>query len=108
MKTVLATLTKHADDHRLVQRAREGFRAWVDEAVTEGAADLPTGWNYGQLTAQLASLSLCFRPESVDYPFVDTRLNIQRYGINVGHYRLITGMDGSEIDDYFVMPESTE
>lgn len=108
MKTALVTLTKHADDHRLVQRAEAGFKAWVEGAIAEGAVDLPKGWDYSQLTTQLASLNLCFRPESVDYPFVDTRLNILRQGTRVGYYRLITGMDGSEIDDYFVISESAD
>jgi hypothetical protein len=42
----------------------------------------------------------------VSYPYIDTRLRILREGVQAGYYRLITMTDGSEADDYFVIPDA--
>ena len=103
MKAVLATLESHAVQHDLVNRAKLGFQTWLTGDLADGTVELPGGWSVKQLEADLESINLCFRPAEVDYPFVDTRLAITRGGVVVGHYRLITRLDGSNADDYFVL-----
>lgn len=99
MDNVLAQLDAHIAAHRLVERAEEGFRAWL----AEPADGLPGDWGADGLHAAFESLHLCLRPAHVNYPYFDTRLRILRGNEQVGHYRLITKLDGTAVDDYFVL-----
>ncbi|GAB5519366.1 MAG: hypothetical protein RhofKO_16170 [Rhodothermales bacterium] len=103
MNDVLDRLESHIATHRLVERAVAGFNAWVAEARAENTATLPDGWTYDELHVDLDSIHLCFRPAHVDYLYIDTKLRILRGDEQVGHYRLITKLDGTAADDYFVL-----
>lgn len=98
-------LRAHAEEHRLEQRAHEGFKAYVDECIAE-KDELPHGWKYDELTAELGYMCLWFRPPLLNHPYIDTKLVIKRHGATVGYFRLITTMTGEEEDDYFVIHES--
>ncbi len=104
MKEAVATLIAHAGEQRLVERAQAGFQAWAKE----GTGNLPRGWTHDELRAQLDSINLCFQPGLVGYPYIDTKLDILREDVSVGHYRLITKLDGSAVDDYFVLQDLGE
>ncbi len=106
MEKVVTKLKSHVAEHDLVKRAEEGFHDWVDAAREEGASDLPTGWSNDQLHVRLESINLCFHPENVTYPYVDTRLSILRREAQVGYYRRITHLDGVAADDYFVLADA--
>ncbi|MEM1096390.1 MAG: hypothetical protein AAGJ10_17465 [Bacteroidota bacterium] len=99
MNDLLTRLDAHITTHRLVERAEEGFRAWL----ADPADVLPGGWATDELHAQFDSIHLCIRPAHVDYPYFDTRLRILRGNEQVGHYRLITKLDGTAVDDYLVL-----
>ena len=98
MDDLLTRLESHITAHQLIERAKEGFHAWL----AEGGA-LPKGWSYHELHAQLDSIHLCVHPAHVAYPYMDTKLRILRGNEQVGHYRLITKLDGTAVDDYFVL-----
>jgi hypothetical protein len=87
----------------LEQRAHDGFKAWVDEALAEGVTDLPKNWSYRELTAEFRSMCLWFRPPLLAHAYLDTTLTIKREGVPVGRYRLITNLEGEDEDDYFVI-----
>jgi len=99
MDDLLTRLDSHIATHRLIERAEEGFRAWL----AEPAETLPGEWVADELHAQPDSIHLCIRPAHVDYPYIDTKLRILRGDEQVGHYRLITKLDGAVADDYFVL-----
>ncbi len=106
MEKIVATLKSHVAEHDLVKRAEEGFYDWVDAPREEGASDLLAGCSHDQLHARLESINLCFHPENVTYPYVDTRLSILRREAQVGYYRRITHLDGVAADDYFVLADA--
>ena len=101
-------LRRSFDAQQLLARAQSGFRAWIDEATDDNEGDLPDGWLYSELSADFQSAALCFQSALLSYPYVDTRLRIMRNGVQVGHYRFITTLDGKEDDDYFVIDQPAE
>ncbi len=62
MDSVLANLESHVTEHALVERAALGFRSWVDDASNDITPLLPDDGSPGQLSSELESISLCFRP----------------------------------------------
>lgn len=100
---LVATLREHAKVQRLDERARDAIQSWLME---EGS--LPHGCDPTQVRAEFASRWLCFEPELVSYPYIDTRLHLYAGICKIGYYRLITTMDGEADDDYFVLENGDE
>ena len=107
----LATLAVNQD---LRRRAFDGCREWLSEDAGAGPSGLG-GWSAEEIEAHFGYCSLVFDHGLLGYPFVDTRLDLYVQdgsgmyirGLRpVGYYRLITRLDGTPDDDYFVIESS--
>jgi hypothetical protein len=106
---VVAALRNLAQAQGLRRRAEETCREWLRTAAEEG--------DLGELALEKIELhfercALVFDHGILSYPFVETRLGLYVPDPNgvyfrglrpIGHYRLITGLDGVVDDDYFVL-----
>jgi len=110
-----SALAALASAHNLRSRAFEGYGVWLRG---DAAHDLG-GWSAEEIEPHFASCSLVIDHEFRTYTFVDTRLTLyvpDSSGVRfrnlrpIGYYRLITRLDGSDDDDYFVIdvPKATE
>lgn len=108
---MVAELAALAASQNLRSRAFDGCLKWLrDEA--SASPDGLSGWVGGEIEPHFRSCSLVFDHGSLSHPFLDTRLDLcirdasgaSPGGLRlVGHYRLITRLDGVAEDDYFVI-----
>ena len=115
MDELVAALTSLASMQNLRERAFEGCGEWLRNTQRDGQHCID-GWAVVEIEPHFASCSLVFAHERLDYPFVDTKLQLcvrDQSGSHrqpIGYYRLITRLDGSVDDDYFVIdhPKPTD
>ncbi|MEQ1934907.1 MAG: hypothetical protein ABL962_13690 [Fimbriimonadaceae bacterium] len=105
----VAALLALAESQDLRHRAEEACRVWLRSAAAE---DGLRGWTLGDIEPRFDRCMLVFDHSVLDYPFFEMRfgLYVSDPGGNrfrdlrpVGHYRLITRLDGTPDDDYFVL-----
>jgi hypothetical protein len=96
-RSMVAWLAQLAQRQDLIEQAREGCARWLQN---EGR-DI----HYALSDVRLAfrSHALCFAHARLPYPYVETRLDLLIADQEIGYYRLITRLDGSVDDDYFVL-----
>ncbi|OWK42418.1 hypothetical protein [Fimbriiglobus ruber] len=108
MNAVAAMLTL-ADAHDLRRRAEASCHEWLRSSAEEG--DL-SELALADTQIVFERCALVFDHGILSYPFVETRLGLyvpDATGVYfrglrpVGHYRLITLLDGTADDDYFVL-----
>ena len=107
MDELVATLNSLASTQNLSERAMEGCKESIRNCQSEGQSCI-NGWTLAEIEPHFASCSLVFAHGLLNHPFVDTKLQL---GVRdqsgsyrlIGHYRLITLLDGSDDDDYFVI-----
>jgi len=108
---VVAAMLGLAEAQDLRRRAEAACRQWLRTADEEG--DLG-GLSPGDIQVVFERCALVFDHGVLSYPFVETRLGmyvadpsgVYFRGLRpVGHYRLITLLDGTADDDYFVLDE---
>jgi hypothetical protein len=108
---VVAALTALAAAQDLRRRAFDACRKWIRDGAAEGPDGL-RGWSAEEIEPHFRSCALYFESGILEYPFVATRLDLcvrddsgtYFRGLRpVGFYRLITRLDGSDEDDYFVL-----
>ena len=106
---IVSALLTLAESQKLRHRAEETCREWLRSASEEG--DLG-GWSLEEIELHFERCALVFDHGILSYPFVETRLGLyvaDSTGVcfrglrPVGHYRLITLLDGTDDDDYFVL-----
>jgi hypothetical protein len=97
---IVEILREHAKIQRLDQRAKNGIQKWLEQED-----NLPQGCKPDQIHAEFSSRSLCFEPKVLPYAFIETRYELYAGKIQIGHYRLITTLDGCDDDDYFVLDD---
>ena len=108
MDELVAALTSLASTQKLRERAIEGFEEWLRSSQHDGEHCID-GWSIKEIEPYFVSCSLVFAHERLDYPFVDTKLQLcvrDQSGSHrqpIGNYRLITLLDGTADDDYFVI-----
>lgn len=105
---LVAALAALASAQNLRGRAFEGCGRWLRDGAENGLG----GWSADEIEPRFASCSLVFAHGLLGRPFVDTRLDLcvrDPSGVcaggsrPVGYYRLITRLDGTDEDDYFVI-----
>lgn len=98
-----------ADRHDLRRRAEASCRDWLNSAAADGDLD---GVDPADIQTVFERAALVFDHGVLGYPFVETRFGLYvpdpaagwfRGLRPVGHYRLITRIDGTVEDDYFVL-----
>jgi hypothetical protein len=103
-KEVIEYLLDVTSRHKLVEHAMESCDAWF---INEGGTI--AGWISQDLEKQFFSHTLVFQRSDWDLVYIDTRLKLlAANGREVGHYRLISTMDGETDDDYLVLDLSKD
>lgn len=106
MLTALLALVESQD---LRRRAIEGCREWLRSSAEEGGL---RGWSTAEIELHFDRCAFVFDHAILAYPFIETKIGLSvsdpsglhfRGLKSVGHYRLITRLDGTEEDDYFVL-----
>jgi hypothetical protein len=106
---LVAGLAALAAAQNLRARAFEGCAEWLREG---DGPDARGGWAVEEIEPRFARCCLVFDHGILNYPFVETRLELgvrDERGVYlrdfrpIGHYRLITRLDGTADDDYFVI-----
>jgi hypothetical protein len=98
---ILTFLHQSSEKHNLVERAKLGVRAWWDNE--EDLAEYSFG--YDDLRIEFKFQALAYRHAMLNYPYIDTTLALIAGDRDIGYFSLITGLDGSVIDDYLVLDE---
>lgn len=107
---LLATLLTLAVEQNLRDRAFENCAQWIRDGAAE--SDGLRGWTAEEIEPRFASCSLVFDHAIQKHPFLDTQLELSVHddtGVHfrgrkvIGYYRLITSLDGTAVDDYFVI-----
>ncbi len=105
----VAAMLGLADAHDLRRRAEATCRQWLRVSAAEGDLGVLSP---ADIQVVFERCSLVFDHGILSYPFLETRLGLYvadpsglcfRGLRPVGHYRLITLLDGTEDDDYFVL-----
>jgi hypothetical protein len=86
-----------AAERDLVGHAMDGCVKWLHNDADE-IAITPE-----ELEMHFHSHALTFHNANLSYPYIDTRLTLSVKNREIGYYRLITFLDGSVDDDYFVL-----
>lgn len=106
---VVASLRALAESQQLRQQAEDGCRTSMKNCEDDGDLE---GWSPEEIEIRFERCVLVFVHGTLSYPFVETKLGLYvrdpaGYLFNglfpIGHYRLITLLDGTLIDDYFVL-----
>jgi hypothetical protein len=91
-----------AAQYNLRARAFDGCSKWL----LDGDNGLD-GWTAEDIQPEFASCSLIFEHQLLGYPFMETRLNLfvgaDHTKQSIGHYPVVTRLDGTDDDDYFVI-----
>ena len=107
----VATMLGLADAHDLRRRAEASCWQWLRSSAEEGGLG---GLSPADIQMVFERCALVFDHGILSYPFVETRLGlyvadpagVYFRGLRpVGHYRLITLLDGTTDDDYFELDE---
>ncbi len=107
----VALMRSFATTHDLRREAELCCRQSLRSAAEEGDLD---GLSPEHVQVVFERCSLVFDHGELSYPFVETRFGLYvpdptcfRDQRRVGHYRLITLLDGRVDDDYLVLEESS-
>ncbi|MBX7223855.1 MAG: hypothetical protein K1Y36_28325 [Blastocatellia bacterium] len=99
-QNLIAQLQEHARFHQLDEVAAQGILKWIADPDLD---PLPVGITKGMITGRFVSRWLCFEPQHLSYPYIDTRFDLLCGDTVVGYYRLISRLNGDIEDDYFVI-----
>lgn len=108
VEDLVTRVSSLASAMNLRERAIDGYKKWITNSHSDGQ-DCLDGWAEEEIELQFTSCSLVFAHDLLDYPFIDTRLQLNVRDLNglnslpIGYYRLITLLDGTDDDDYFVI-----
>jgi hypothetical protein len=84
---------------KLIERAMESCDGWF----TNNGGEIE-GWISQDLEKQFFSHTLVFQRSDWDLIYIDTRFKLlTSSGREIGHYRLISTLDGEIDDDYLVL-----
>jgi hypothetical protein len=109
MMDVVAAMLALARDQDLPRRAEETCWVWLRSAFEEGSL---AGLSPADVRVEFERSALIFDHGLLNYPFVETGLGLDvtdstgayfRDMRPIGQYRLITLLDGTVDDDYFVL-----
>lgn len=93
---IIERLVRHSVRCNLIARAEEGCRQWF---TAPGELYYPLA----SIRMQFASQALFFYNALLPYPYIETRLRLWVGEQEVGHYRLLTRLDGQVDGDYLVI-----
>lgn len=95
---IRATLQQTADHYQLAEKANRACRHWLSKQD----CGLPGEW-IEAIEARFHSHKFCFAHATLPHPFIETRLDLFWHRKEIGHYRLISSLDGEPEDDYLVI-----
>jgi hypothetical protein len=92
-------IQKLVDEQHLIQRAMESYKLTIKNDL----ACLPPHIRPEDVQAEFRTQSLYFKNSLLSSPYIDTTVDLVAHGERIGYYRLITMLDGTTDDDYFVI-----
>ncbi|NEO87518.1 MAG: hypothetical protein F6J87_25140 [Spirulina sp. SIO3F2] len=114
MEQVITALKGLANQQSLKETAlkfcQEGLRQCILDDVEMGEPPL-NGWSLDEIKLRCDHISLVFEHDILDYPYIETKINLYvddptdfyfKALKPIGHYRLITLLNG-EIDDTYLV-----
>jgi hypothetical protein len=96
LRGIRERLIELADRYDLVSQAKDTCARWLHES-----ADVLL-YAVSEVSMDFRSHALVFRNAKLSYPYIDTRLDLSFNNREIGHYRLITRLDGSPENDYLI------
>ena len=106
---LVAALRALANAQQLRQQAEDSCRTWMKNCAADGDME---GWSPDEIELHFERCALVFDHGILSYPFIETKLGLYVRDpggfmlgglLPIGHYRLITFLDGTAEDDYFVL-----
>jgi len=98
LESIVCVLQQTIEQMELEKEARK----YCLKCIKGKDCDLPKSW-VNNIEIKYHSHKLCFKNSMLDYPFIETRLIMTYKNEEVGHYRLISLLNGEPDDDYFVI-----
>ena len=97
---LVARINSIAEDLNLVSKAFDGAQFWInsDDFDLDDAIK-------SNLKLEFRFHKLCFKNESLDYPYIETQLDIYLNEDDVGYYSLYSLLDGEAVDDALVITD---
>ena len=71
----------------------------------QNESPLPNGWTPENFMIEFHRIGLIFEQANALAPYFETTLTLHYAGLEVGSYKLITSLDGQDLDDYLVFRE---
>ena len=107
MVDIKHNLRELAEQQELVNRAIESCKTWLHEnRYRDDDTVLIAEFAVDDIEFKFDKQSLVFKNRLLDYQYIDTQIglyvNASSGEVQVGHYRLITALDGVAVDDYLV------
>ena len=108
-------LESRLDMQRLIDEAIENCKVSLVNSAQDdlGVNEVPLkGWRLEQIQIRFHKQSLVFKHGVLSYPYIDTQIGLyveDDSGVyleglkSIGHYRMITLLDGRADDDYLVL-----
>lgn len=97
---LVARVNSIAEELNLVSKAFEGAQLWInsDDFDLDNVikSNLKLGFRFHKL---------CFKNERLDYPYIETQLDIYLNENDVGDYSLYSLLDGEAVDDALVITD---
>ena len=107
MTDVKHNLCELAEQQQLVNRAIASCKTWLNNSrYRDDDTVLIAEFAVDDIEFRFDKQSLVFKNRKLDYEYIDTQLglyvNRTSGELHVGHYRLITTLDGEAVDDYLI------
>lgn len=107
MTDVKHNLCELAEQQELASRAIAACKTWLnDNRYRDDDTVLIAEFAVDDIEFRFDKQSLVFKNRQLDYEYIDTQLGLYVHRasgeLQVGHYRLITTLDGEAVDDYLI------
>mgnify|MGYP000013150046 CR=1 FL=1 len=97
---LIGSLNKIANDLDLKTKALEGVLYWVNSEDFDVDENLTREFKF-----EYKFQKLCFDHEWLEYPYIETHLDISYKGDDIGYYCLYSLLDGEAVDDKLVITD---
>lgn len=97
---LVAQVSSVADELELESKAFDGARFWVDSEDFDLKSEIKS-----RLKFEFRFHKLCFKNENLDYPYIETQLDLVLDDEEVGYYSLYSLLDGEAVDDVLVITD---
>ncbi|TMN43023.1 hypothetical protein [Pseudoalteromonas sp. S2755] len=97
---LVAQISLVADELGLESRAMDGAQFWVNSEDFDLESEIKS-----RLKFEFDSHKLCFKSDTLEYPYIETQLSVVLDDEEVGYYVLYSLLDGEAVDDALVITD---